>query len=99
VAGEPFDGRRRGRCAKVKKFEAARFENEVSVGEPRGRPDTTGSAMKKAPAMGLGPKSLIAVITARLLLREEKQGMTTLRLSFADNFIRSTCGCRGPAAP
>jgi len=43
---------------------------------------------KKAPANGLGQKSLIAVITARLLLREEKQGTITLRLSFSDNFSR-----------
>jgi hypothetical protein len=38
--------------------------------------------------MGRGWKSLIAVITSRLLLREEKQGTTTLRLSFDDDFIR-----------
>jgi hypothetical protein len=43
---------------------------------------------KKAPAYGPGQKSLIAVITVRLLLREEKQGTTTLRLSFTGNFIR-----------
>jgi len=40
--------------------------------------------MKKAPAEKPGPQSLIAVITLRLLLREEKQGTTTLRLSFDD---------------
>jgi porphobilinogen synthase len=34
----------------------------------------------------LGPQSLIAVITVRHLLREEKQGMTTLRLSFIGDF-------------
>ena len=36
-----------------------------------------------------GPASLIAVITVRHLLREEKQGMTTLRLSFICNFSRA----------
>jgi len=43
-------------------------------------------AKRKAPASLLGLQSLIAVITLRLLLREEKQGMTTLRLSFAGYF-------------
>jgi hypothetical protein len=34
-----------------------------------------------------GLKSLNAVITVRLLLREEKQGMTALRLSLKIDFI------------
>jgi hypothetical protein len=43
---------------------------------------------RKKPRHEPGLESLIAVITARLLLREEKQGTTTLRLSSADDFIR-----------
>jgi len=42
--------------------------------------------MKKGPGRNRGRESLIAVITLRLLLREEKQGTTTLRLSFAYKF-------------
>jgi hypothetical protein len=45
-------------------------------------------AQKKAPAMRLGPASLIAVITLRHLLREEKQGTTASRLSFKSHFSR-----------
>jgi len=41
-----------------------------------------------------GRESLIAVITLRLLLREEKQGTTTLRLSFRVNFNISVIGGR-----
>lgn len=51
---------------------------------------------EKSPGNGPGLKSLIAVITARLLLREEKQGMTALRLSFAYNFSRSGLSVTGP---
>jgi hypothetical protein len=36
-----------------------------------------------------GPGSLIAVITLRHLLREEKQGTTASRLSFKNDFIRT----------
>jgi hypothetical protein len=43
---------------------------------------------KKTPAMRLGPASLIAVITLRHLLREEKQGTTASRLSFNSYFSR-----------
>jgi hypothetical protein len=35
-----------------------------------------------------GLESLIAVITVRLLLREEKQGTTALRLSSGGDFSR-----------
>ena len=46
-------------------------------------------AQKKSPdPLGQGFESLNAVITVRRLLREEKQGMTTLRLSFTANFSR-----------
>jgi hypothetical protein len=43
----------------------------------------------KGPGHGPGLQSLIAVITLRRLLREEKQGMTTLRLSFGAYSIRA----------
>jgi hypothetical protein len=46
------------------------------------------AAEKKAPANRPGLESLIAVITVRLLLREEKQGTTALRLSSAVDFSR-----------
>jgi hypothetical protein len=46
------------------------------------------AAKKKAPANRPGLESLIAVITVRLLLREEKQGTTALRLSSAVDFSR-----------
>jgi hypothetical protein len=46
-------------------------------------------AQKKSPdPLGQGFESLNAVITVRRLLREEKQGMTTLRLSFNSYFTR-----------
>jgi hypothetical protein len=46
-------------------------------------------AQKKSPdPLGQGFESLNAVITVRRLLREEKQGMTTLRLSFNGYFSR-----------
>ncbi|KQV55477.1 hypothetical protein ASC95_29185 [Pelomonas sp. Root1217] len=45
-----------------------------------------GEHQKKAPVQDRGRESLIAVITLRLLLREEKQGTTTLRLSFKNQF-------------
>ncbi len=46
-------------------------------------------ALKKSPdPLGQGFESLNAVITVRRLLREEKQGMTTLRLSFTGYFSR-----------
>jgi hypothetical protein len=47
-----------------------------------------GDGQKKAPATKPGRESLFAVITQRLLLREEKQGTTTLRLSFDVNINR-----------
>jgi hypothetical protein len=56
------------------------------------RPETAarrGSASawrKKKPRQKPGRESLIAVITLRLLLREEKQGTTALRLSFTGKF-------------
>ena len=58
---------------------------------------------RKAPATRPGLKCLIAVITVRHLLREEKQGMTTLRLSFAGYFSRdepvfAACGLHRRAA-
>src|SRR5438477_12683748 len=43
---------------------------------------------EKAPTVRPGLKSLNAVITVRHLLREEKQGTTTLRLSFTNYFSR-----------
>lgn len=43
---------------------------------------------KKSPGHQPGLESLIAVITVRLLLREEKQGTTTLQLSSEGDFIR-----------
>ncbi len=46
------------------------------------------SHKKKAPTVRPGLKSLNAVITIRHLLREEKQGMTASRLSFAVYFSR-----------
>ena len=49
--------------------------------------------------MGQGPQSLIAVITLRHLLREEKQGMTTLRLSFTCNFSRCARGFDSRVTP
>ena len=48
---------------------------------------------EKAPALTPGLKSLIAVITLRHLLREEKQGTTALRLSFAGHFSRVRTAC------
>jgi porphobilinogen synthase len=50
------------------------------------------AAQKRGPDTGPGPASLVAVITPRHLLREEKQGMTTLRLSFIDYFSRVISG-------
>jgi hypothetical protein len=47
-----------------------------------------GAGKRKPRPSRPGLKSLIAVITVRLLLREEKQGMTTLRLSFSVDFSR-----------
>jgi hypothetical protein len=44
---------------------------------------------KKTPADEPGLESLFAVITSRLLLREEKQGRTTLRLSSGNDVIRA----------
>jgi hypothetical protein len=44
---------------------------------------------KKTPADEPGLESLFAVITSRLLLREEKQGTTTLRLSSGNDVIRA----------
>jgi hypothetical protein len=41
---------------------------------------------KRGPGTGPGPASLIAVITLRHLLREEKQGMTSSRISFKNYF-------------
>ena len=43
---------------------------------------------EKNPGHGPGLESLIAVITLRLLLREEKQGTTTSRLSSKINLSR-----------
>jgi hypothetical protein len=47
-----------------------------------------GAEKEKAPTRRSGLKSLNAVITVRHLLREEKQGMTALRLSFTNYFSR-----------
>ncbi|MBA4342032.1 MAG: hypothetical protein C0423_07760 [Methylibium sp.] len=47
------------------------------------------AGQKKALAIKPGLESLFAVITSRLLLREEKQGTITLRLSFRINFSRA----------
>jgi len=41
----------------------------------------------------IGVASLIAVITVRHLLREEKQGTTALQLSFADDPSRGITRC------
>ena len=46
-------------------------------------------APKKTPAEEPGLESLFAVITSRLLLREEKQGTTAFRLSSGGNFNRA----------
>jgi hypothetical protein len=51
-------------------------------------PFQNGRHKKKAPTIRPGLKSLNAVITIRHLLREEKQGMTASRLSFANYFSR-----------
>jgi hypothetical protein len=53
------------------------------------RPGCEARAEEKSPDRKSGLKSLNAVITVRHLLREEKQGMTALRLSFTDHFSRS----------
>jgi hypothetical protein len=44
---------------------------------------------KIGPGTGPRPASLVAVITPRHLLREEKQGKITSRLSSKNNFSRS----------
>ena len=54
------------------------------------RPDE--AAKKSGPGTRPGPASLIAVITVRRLLREEKQGTTTSRLSFIVEFSRGLPG-------
>jgi hypothetical protein len=48
-----------------------------------------GRTLKEKPRPRPGLQSLIAVITLRRLLREEKQGMTALRLSFEGYFSRA----------
>jgi hypothetical protein len=48
---------------------------------------------KKTPITRIGVASLIAVITLRHLLREEKQGTTALQLSFADDRSRGITRC------
>jgi hypothetical protein len=57
-------------------------------GAPRAGPAAGLRKDKKKPQLMLGLASLIAVITLRHLLREEKQGTTASRLSSKINSIR-----------
>ena len=60
---------------------------------PRAVRDRAHAPPKKGPVTRTGAASLIAVITVRHLLREEKQGTTALRLSFADDLSRGIARC------
>jgi len=65
------------------------YRGRVAIG--RARPKSRGA--KKTPIVRIGVASLIAVITVRHLLREEKQGTTALQLSFAGDRSRGITRC------
>jgi hypothetical protein len=86
--------------------EPARDEDDVEGLDPEIRTAHArrdyGGTQKKRPRHEPGPASLIAVITLRHLLREEKQGATASRLSSKNDFSRTNiCAVTGlnyPAA-
>jgi len=65
------------------------YRGRVAIGLSRTRRHDA----KKTPIVRIGVASLIAVITVRHLLREEKQGTTALQLSFADDPSRGITRC------